>query len=135
MKTIPTFTSKKSTFILLGLFLSLFFFSTELKAQELLVKGIVKGQTYEETEVLNGANIFLKGTNIGTSSNKKGEFTFPQKLKVGDILEVSYLGFITKRIKIGANSTYLKIILQEDDNQMLGALNSNKRFKSKRNKE
>lgn len=135
MKTIPTFTLKKSTLILFGLFLSLFLFSSEIKAQDLLVKGIVKGKTYEETEILNGANIFLKGTNTGTSSNKKGEFTFPQKLKVGDILEVSYLGYITKKIKITEKSTFLNVILQEDDNQMLGALNSNKRFKSKRNKE
>ena len=134
MKTIEAFTSKKTTVILFGLFLSLLF-TNQLQAQSIQVKGIVKGKTYEETEVLNGANIFLKGTSTGTSSNKKGEFTFPQKLKVGDILEISYLGYITKRIKISANSTYLKITLQEDDNQMLGALNSNKRFKSKRNKE
>ncbi|WP_162274048.1 carboxypeptidase-like regulatory domain-containing protein [Polaribacter reichenbachii] len=135
MKTIETFTSKKTTVILFGLFLSLFLFSNQLQAQSIQVKGIVKGKTYEETEVLNGANIFLKGTKTGTSSNKKGEFTFPQSLKAGDVLEISYLGFITKRVKVSANSTYLIVTLQEDDNQMLGALNSNKRFKSKRNKE
>lgn len=135
MKTITTYTTKKSTVILLGLFLSLFLFSSSFQAQEVQVKGIVKGQTYEKTEVLNGANIFLKGTKVGTSSNKKGVFTFPQKLKIGDVLEISYLGFLTKRIKIKENSSYLSITLQEDDNQMLGALNNNKRYKSKRHKE
>lgn len=135
MKTIKTLTSKKTTAILFGLFLSLFLFSNQLQAQSIQVKGVVKGQTYEETEVLNGANIFLKGTSTGTSSNKKGEFTFPEKLNIGDILEVSYLGYITKKIKITAKSTNLTVILQEDDNQMLGALNSSKRYKSKRNKE
>ncbi|MFK8058975.1 MAG: carboxypeptidase-like regulatory domain-containing protein [Polaribacter sp.] len=135
MKTIKTFTFKKQTLILFGVFLSLFFFSNSLTAQEIAIKGVIKGKTLEKTEVLNGANIFLKGTKTGTSSNRKGEFTFPQKLKIGDILEVSYLGFVTKRIKIRKNATYLTINLQEDDNEMLGALNSNKRFKSKRTKQ
>lgn len=135
MKTIKTHPLKKSTFILFGLFLSLFLCSNSFQAQEIQVKGIVKGKTYEKTDVLNGANIYLKGTKTGTSSNKKGEFTFPERLKVGDILEISYLGFLTKRIKIKENSSYLTITLQEDDNQMLGALNNNKRYKSKRQKE
>lgn len=135
MKTIKTFTPKKTTLMLFGLFLSLFLFSNSFQAQEVQVKGVVKGQTFEKTEVLNGANIFLKGTKIGTSSNKKGEFTFPQKLKIGDVLEVSYLGFLKRRITIRKNTTSLNITLQEDDNQMLGALNNNKRYKSKRHKE
>lgn len=135
MNTIKTFTSKKKTFIIFGLFLSLFLFSNTFQAQEVQISGIVKGQTYEKTEVLNGANIFLKGTKIGTSSNKKGEFTFPQKLKIGDVLEISYLGYLKRRITIRKNKTTLNIILQEDDNQMLGAVNSNKLYKSKRHKE
>ncbi len=135
MKTMKTFTITKSTYIMLGLFLSLFLLSNTVKAQEIQVKGIVQGLSYDKNEVLNGANIFLKGTKTGTSSNKKGEFTFPQKLKVGDVLEISYLGFLTKKIKIKENSPYLTIILQEDNNQMLGALNNTKRYKSKRQKD
>ena len=92
-------------------------------------------QTIEKLEILNGANIFLKGTKTGTSSDRKGKFTFPKKLKAGDVLEISYLGFVTKRIKIKQNSSYLKITLQEDNNEMLGAVNSNKRYKSKRKKQ
>ena len=134
MKTIKTLTIKKST-LLFGLFLSLFLFSNSFQGQEIQIKGIVKGKTYDQIEVLNGANIYLKGTKKGTSTNKKGVFTFPQKLKVGDVIEISYLGFLTKKIKIKESSSYLTIILQEDDNQMLGALNSNKRYKSKRHKE
>lgn len=134
MKTIKTLTIKKST-LLFGLFLSLFLFSNSFQGQEIQIKGIVKGKTYDQIEVLNGANIYLKGTKKGTSTNKKGVFTFPQKLKIGDIIEISYLGFLTKKITIKESSSYLTIILLEDDNQMLGALNSNKRFKSKRHKE
>ena len=65
----------------------------------------------------------------------KGEFTFPQKLKTGDVLVFSYLGFVKKRIKINANSSFINVVLKEDENQMLGALNSNKRYTSKRSKQ
>lgn len=134
MKTIKTLAIKKFAF-LFGLFFTLFLFSHASYGQEIQVKGIVKGKSFDKIEALNGANIYLRGTKTGTSSNKKGEFTFPQKLKIGDILEVSYLGFLTMRIKVKENSSNLNIVLQEDDNQMLGALNSNKRYKSKRQKE
>ena len=133
MKTTKKLLVKKPTLLVLGLFFALFLFSNATNAQ-IQVKGIVKGQTIEKIDVLNGANIFLNGTKIGSISNKKGEFTFPQKLKKGDVLIFSYLGFVKKRIKITENSSYLTVILQEDENQMLGALNSNKRYKSKRSK-
>lgn len=134
MKTLKTVSIRKAGVFILPFFFALFF-GTTLNAQDIQVKGIVKGETFEKTEVLNGANIYLKGTKNGISTNKKGEFTFPKKLNIGDILEVSYLGFIKKRITIQANSAFLNITLQEDDNQMLGALNNNKRYKSNRQKD
>lgn len=112
-----------------------FFFSSVLTAQEIQVKGVVKGKSAESTEILNGANVYLKDTNIATSTNRKGEFTFPQKVKVGDVLVISYLGYLKKQIKINEKSTFLDITLLEDENEMLGALQTNKRYQSKRNKQ
>ena len=112
-----------------------FFFSSFLTAQEIQVKGIVKGKSEEAIEILVGANVYLKDTNIATSTNRKGEFTFPQKVKVGDVLVISYLGYLKKQSTIKEKSTFLDITLQEDDNEMLGALQTNKRYKSKRNKQ
>ena len=134
MTIMNNFSFKKSKFTLITLCLTFFFISSSLKAQEIQVKGIVKGKTYEKTETLNGVNILLKGTKTGTSSNKKGSFTFPKKLKAGDILVFSYLGFLKKSIKIKENTSFLNITLLEDDKDMLGALNSNKRYSSKRSK-
>ena len=130
-----TLNIKKSTFVISSFLVLFFCFSLSANAQEIKVKGIVKGKSIEKTELLNGANIFLKGTKIGTTTNKKGEFSFPQKLKIGDILVFSYLGFVKKRVKITSNSNNLVIVLNEDDNQMLGALNSNKRYVSKQPKQ
>ncbi|MFY9242838.1 MAG: carboxypeptidase-like regulatory domain-containing protein [Polaribacter sp.] len=135
MKTIKKITFKKSTVILFGLFVFIFLFSESFQAQEIEVKGIVKGKTATETEILNGANINLKGTKVFATSNKKGEFTFPKKLKIGDVLVFSYLGYVKKSIEINKDSDFINILLLEDDNEMLGALNSNKRYSSKNKKQ
>ena len=111
------------------------FYSTSVNAQDIQVKGIVKGKSEDVIEILSGANVYIKGTTIATSTNKKGEFTFPRKLKAGDILIFSYLGYEKKSVRIRPNSTFLNVILEEDDNEILGAPMSNKRFKSKRNKQ
>ena len=66
---------------------------------------------------------------------EENQFSFPKKLKIGDILEISYLGFVTKRITIRKNSSQIIVTLQEDSNEMLGAVYSNKRYKSKRKKQ
>lgn len=127
-------TLKKTTLLTLGLFFTIFLLSNSASAQ-IKVKGIVKGETTNGTEVLNGANIYLSNKKVATISNKKGEFTFPQELKKGDVIVFSFLGFEKKRITIDASSTFLTITLKEDDNQMLGALGSNKPYKSKRPKQ
>lgn len=122
-------------FVFFTTILGLLFFNLSINAQEITVKGIVKGKSEDAIEILNGANVYIKGTNIATSTNKKGEFTFPKKLKEGDILVFSYLGYEKKSVRIRSNTTYLYVILEEDSNEILGALSSNKRFKSKRNKQ
>lgn len=67
---------------------------------------------------LPGATILIKGTTKGAISDFDGEFTIDAK--TGDILVVSYLGFITQEIKI-TNKTS-KIILLELDEEVLGGI-------------
>lgn len=95
---------------------------------ERTIKGVIKS----ETGPLESASIILKGTNTGTTSDKNGEFKFPQPLKTGDILLVSYLGFETQEVKIKENMSFLNIVLTEDLLEFVGALNSDKPYKSKR---
>lgn len=111
------------------------FYSNSINAQDIQVKGIVKGKSEDVIEILSGANVYIKGTTIATSTNKKGEFTFPRKLKSGDILIFSYLGYERKSVRIRPNTAFLSVILEEDDNEIFGAPISNQRFKSKRNKQ
>lgn len=96
--------------------------------QEIIVKGVVS----DEIEPLYLVNIVLEGTETGTSTNEKGEFTFPKPLKYGDVLVFSYLGYDTAKIKINENSTFIKLTLISGGIEVVGDLNIEKPYKSKR---
>ena len=102
--------------------------ATKVQQNERTIKGVISN----EYGPLESANIILKGTKVGTVSDSKGEFTFPKALKTGDILVVSYLGFETIEVTIKDDTTFLKLVLAEDLLEFVGALNSNKPYKSKR---
>lgn len=92
----------------------------------------IKGIVSDESETLLGVNIILEGTTTGTTTNEKGEFTFPKKLKTGDILLFSYLGYETQKVEIKDNTTFIDLKLTIDSVTMIGALDSGKPYKSKR---
>ncbi|MFD1163566.1 carboxypeptidase-like regulatory domain-containing protein [Hwangdonia seohaensis] len=102
--------------------------SAETPQNERIVKGII---TNDEGPV-ESASITLKGTKVGTVSNSKGEFTFPQALKTGDVLLINYLGYETIAIKIKDDTSFIRPVLSEDLIEFVGALNTNKPYKSKR---
>lgn len=58
-----------------------------------------------------GANVMIKGTTNGTVTDIDGKFSL--SAEKGDILEVSYIGYLPCERKIGNEST-LAIILKED---------------------
>ena len=101
--------------------------------QDKFLSGIIS----EQFGPLPGANIILKGTTIGTASNFEGEFKFPKSLKKGDILVVSYLGYVTKEIKIKEAQTkfnaVMNIVMEEDVSCFLmGEVDVNEVYQSKR---
>ncbi|WP_204343995.1 carboxypeptidase-like regulatory domain-containing protein [Psychroserpens algicola] len=96
--------------------------------QEVTVKGTVN----DENGPLLGASITLKNSKIGTVSDENGAFTFPKALQPGDVLVFSFLGYEMKEIKIQKNTSFLKVVLETDIVEILGALESNKPYKSKR---
>ncbi len=139
MKTLLTITRKTS----LGIFLTLIATialnplqaqtgnagSSDVAQNERTIKGIIS----DERGPLENVNILLKSTKIGTSTNNKGEFTFPKTLKTGDVLLISYLGYETQETTIRDNTNFLRLVLTEDLIEFSGALNSDKPYKSKRN--
>ena len=79
-----------------------------LKAQS--VTGTVTSGT--DNEPLIGASVQVQGTKVGTVTDLDGNFKIDAKN--GQTLEVSYLGFITQKVKVTAGGANLNIVLQED---------------------
>ena len=58
-----------------------------------------------------GASISVKGTTTGTISDMNGVFTLD--VKNGDILEISFIGYLSHTVKVGTQ-TDLQVVLKED---------------------
>lgn len=138
MKTQPTLTQRQRfkalSFVLFMMLTSLTFNSVygqtanEVASSERTIKGAVTdGKT-----PLESVNVIQKGTRNGTVTNKAGEFTFPKKLKTGDVLIFSYLGYVDQEVEIKEDTTFITLELSEDLIEMIGALDTGKPYKSKR---
>jgi len=102
--------------------------TSEITSSERVIKGIVS----DEVTGLEGVNIIQQGSTNGTVTNEKGEFTFPNTLKAGDILLFSYLGYKTQKVEIKDDTTFITLVLSEDLIEISGALQSVKPYTSKR---
>ncbi len=93
---------------------------------------IIKGIISDTNGPLESASVILKGTKTGTTTDSKGEFTFPTPLITGDVLLISFLGYETQQAQIKENTTFLSLTLTEELVEFVGALNTDKPYKSKR---
>ena len=104
MKTLYTF-----------LILALMIFSHAM-AQESTISGIIKDISGSG---MPGANIYIKGTYDGVSSNTDGNFTLKTLVRGEQILIVSYIGFIEQQIPIDIQGDkYFEIILKAVQNEL-----------------
>ncbi|MFK7748390.1 MAG: TonB-dependent receptor [Kordia sp.] len=69
-------------------------------AAQSTVSGIITDQS---NEPIFGANVYLKGTYDGASTNEKGEFNFTTEEKGTQILVVSFLSFETKEVSLAVS--------------------------------
>ena len=92
-------------YILVFLLIPLFSFSQN---------ATLSGSVFEEsTKIpLIGATIVVQGTSNGTTSDFDGNFSLPN-VKVGDVLEISYLGFLTQSTSV-QNFNEIIIFMEED---------------------
>lgn len=79
--------------------------------------GVLNAQTVKGTvisgsdnEPLIGASVMVQGTKTGAVTDLDGNFTI--EAKNGQTLEVSYLGFITQKIKVTGST--INVTLNED---------------------
>ena len=75
----------------------------------------VRGNVLDQNgEPLIGVSVVVQGTSIGTITDFDGNFEL--EAKEGSVLEISYIGYVTQRVKVG--KTPLKIQLKEDSRQL-----------------
>ncbi|HEV7379843.1 MAG TPA: carboxypeptidase-like regulatory domain-containing protein, partial [Dyadobacter sp.] len=99
------------------IFASLFIFSltiaTNVSAEVISVKGKVSDNSGEG---IPGVSIVVKGASRGTLTNEQGNYEINVD-QPGAILVVSYVGFVTREVKVGIQST-LDIKLSADQHQL-----------------
>ncbi|MEC4005178.1 carboxypeptidase-like regulatory domain-containing protein [Flavobacterium sp. SUN052] len=99
-------------------------------------KFTVSGIVSDKSGPLPGANIYFKNENIGTSTDIDGKFTFPKKLKNGDVLIVTFVGYENKQIIVKNENESITMIydvkLDNCQRIMMGAVATNKVYKSKK---
>lgn len=79
-------------------------------------KVLIKGKVEDKNgESLVGVNIFVQGAKTGTITDLNGHFSV--EVKLGAILEFSYVGYTTQKLKIEERKFYT-IILNEDSKSL-----------------
>ena len=72
------------------------------------IKGMIKDGNGEP---VIGASVFVENTKKGTVTDLDGNFSL--EVSKGDVLNISYVGYLTKSVKVG-NESHLNITLEED---------------------
>ena len=73
----------------------------------------VKGQVVDEKgEPIIGANVIVEGTTNGVITDLDGNFSL--QCPVGSTLKASYIGYLTRTVKVSGAMNALKIVLKED---------------------
>ena len=100
--------SKKHNLILFYILLA-FSLGTYAQQAEVTVKGVVQDEGHLP---LPGTTIIIKGSTKGATSDFDGFFSI--KAAIGDVLQISFLGFKTKEIPVIREASNLIVILEGD---------------------
>ena len=82
-------------------------------------EGMISGSIIDDENMpLPGATVLIKGTTIGTSTDFDGKFNL--KIKKGDVLVVSFVGYITQFITVKSiKDTYIKMVNDPNIDQVV----------------
>ncbi|WP_406684813.1 carboxypeptidase-like regulatory domain-containing protein [Seonamhaeicola sp. MEBiC1930] len=89
----------------------------EEKYDDTVKKNIITGTVYSASDnsPLPAANVIIKNTSRGTTTDFDGRFSI--KANKNDVLEFTFIGFITHEVKITNNNTF-NIYLSEDASEL-----------------
>lgn len=112
---------------------AILFFLVGVYAQ---AQNIIKGKIVDEfNNPMPFVNVFLQGTKNGATTDDDGRFAFTSSRKRGN-LEVSFVGFKTKIVKISPKTKFYTITLEEGSDELdeiIVVSRPKKRLKKKEN--
>lgn len=74
----------------------------------------IKGKVVDVLgEPIIGANVIVKGTTNGLITDVDGNFTLTN-VATGNVIQISYIGYLPQEVKVTGDMTELKVILKED---------------------
>ncbi len=99
--------------------LTIIFSASIINAQ----RGTISGEIVnKKNNPISNANISIKGTNKGTSTNTKGAYKFENVISGDYTLSISFIGFKSKnvKVKVAANQDIIipKIVLQRKEEKL-----------------
>lgn len=108
-------------------------FQNTINEENITVKGVISD---ENGLPMPGVSILVEGTTIGTQSDFDGNFELPKKVKKGDVIVFSSIGYNSKKIivedKDSTLSLSMKVNLNMDSCIVLGKVAVKKVYKSKK---
>lgn len=96
------------------------------KIENTINHDFVKGVIYNMNGPLAGASIVIKNKDLKTISDQNGKFSFTKKLSKKDILVISYIGHITREIKVSdilGNEIMLHTYFDKEEFVIMGEIN------------
>lgn len=88
------------------------FSSMNLYAQTSAYTGKVIDQVSQQP--ISGATVRIKGSELATSTDDAGKFSI--NAQIGDVLEISYLGFLATELKVGSSKSLQVSLLKDNKN-------------------
>ena len=92
--------------------------SASAENDEYWIEGSIQDK-YDHSAI-PGANLSLRGTAHGTTSDADGYFRFPVPLKKGDVLVVSFIGYMTEEYKVPATAEKTIVLKLNMDFEVMG---------------
>ncbi len=83
----------------------------------LMAERTIKGKVSDSGGALPSASVMIQGTTKGVPTDFDGNYSI--SVENGDVLEISYMGYSTKTIKVTAKTPSVLNITMEEDAQML----------------
>jgi hypothetical protein len=92
--------------------------SPSIEDEEYWIEGFIQDK-YDHS-ALPGVNVVLRGTTHGTTSDVNGYFRFPVRVKKGDVLVVSFIGYMTEEYKVPATAEKTMVLKLNMDYEIMG---------------